>query len=243
VNVVQPLPQSATVAAEKQPTPTENISAPTHATGSAGDRQFSSSHGFSLRYPGDWMVASKDQTDEMRNAAGPYLEKLGSVDLDRMAVMIFNTTDPDFNENLNVVITPGSVPLNDESKAEMRKVVDQIAAAFGTHAEDVRIAIETFGDKKAMVAHYNVELQNKKIHEMVAAIPGNSQSYLVTCTAPCDKFSQYEPIFTSMINSMQIDSGVAGLPVWLKNALIGGGVGLAIAFFQMLTSAGKKKAA
>jgi len=56
----------------------------------------------------------------------------------------------------------------------------------------------------------------------------------------CSVRSRYEPAFASMISSMRVDTGVTGAPVWLKNALIGGGIGALFGVFKSLGSAGKR---
>ena len=51
-----------------------------------------------------------------------------------MAVAIINTGDPDFTENLHVVVTPFLMPVNDESKIQFwENVVDELSSSCRDH--------------------------------------------------------------------------------------------------------------
>jgi hypothetical protein len=88
---------------------------------------FTSSHGFSITPPDGWTVASKDGTHQLAAEVQEKVNGIGNVDLDRLAVLIFNPAETD--QNLNVAILPDKEAA-DESGAQ--QLADGIRGRIGT---------------------------------------------------------------------------------------------------------------
>jgi hypothetical protein len=199
---------------------------------------FKSPKGFTLHYPSGWLVASKDQTAQAAQIVQPYLAKLGQVDLDRLAVIVFDPNGTTFMANLNLIITPHTLAISEEHKDDMRALVLQLGKVFGSEPQNIRISIESIGGHQAMVARYDITMGGIPITQMQAIIPGHNQTYLATSSCAQADAAQYEPVFNTMFNGLDIDEGFAGIPQSIRFAVIGGLIGGAWALFQSLNKRG-----
>jgi len=188
---------------------------------------FTSSKGFSLHYPSGWMVASKDQSQQAMQIVQPYLDKLGQVDMDHLAVMVFDPNSGDVMANLNVVVSPDTLDITDEHKDDLHSLVLKEGQVFGAEPSNIRISIESFADKKTMVARYDIVMNGNQLSQMLVIVPGRNQSYLVTCTSAQSDAIRYEPTFKAMIDSMTVDQGFSGIPKGVRFAVIGALIGAA----------------
>lgn len=186
---------------------------------------FKSPKGFSITVPSGWMVASKDQSEALRKAAQPFLSKLGGANLDHMALLAFDTNSRSFLTNINVVLSRGRLEPTEENKGQLRSIVDKTGQAVGKPASDVSINIEPFAGRQALVSRYTLELNGLRVHQMQIALAGTNQTYIITCSISPDEAAHYEPIFKSIIGTIQIDQGFENLPDWFTSGLIGAGVG------------------
>lgn len=182
---------------------------------------FTSSRGFSISYPKGWAVASKEQSAEVAKEMKPFLEKMGrNVDLDRIAAMIFDTNSKQFVTSLNVVVSPGVIPINDESREKIEAIAQQTGQAFGSAPTELKTAIEPFAGRQAITSRYNIKISGVNVSQMQVAIPGRNQSYIVTCSCAKADAERYQPVFKAMLESMKVDQGVAGYPDVGKNILV-----------------------
>lgn len=188
--------------------------------------RFSSSRGFSFEPPPGWLVASKEQTQVLTQEVKTQLNKLGNVNLDRVAVVAFDPAEDEFAETMNVVVSPGRIPLDEQGVEEKlaRAIRTQYSEA-GVSVSSLKASLHTFGVHKGLLVESQMGMQGVDIRQWQVMIPGGKQSYIVTCTASSDEFDSFQPLFTAAIATMQIDEGLSGVPGWLINALVGGAIG------------------
>jgi len=192
---------------------------------------FTSSKGFSLEYPDDWVVASKEQRETMSTEIRRAFNKIGAPDLEKMAVVILNLNDDEFAENINVVIGEKAPRIKQDSDKEYAKAMRQQLSQLGLRPNNLTTEVTTIASRKAISARYDVDFPGGvgKVRQWQVIIPAAGKTYVITCSARPADFAATEPIFSKTINSLQISAGLAGLwhqvPAPLRYALIGGLIG------------------
>lgn len=205
---------------------------------SARAGEFKSLRGFSLTYPDGWAAISSEQRDAITQELKPWLDKLGKVDLTRMAAVFVNPKDDGFLENINVVVAPGAPGVDAAGQQEYRELLANQLSELGVETRNLEVDQATFGGKPALTARLNLVIpgEAEPVREWQVAIPGRGQTYIVTCSARASEFSQYEPLFQKTIDSLKIDAGPGGL--WyslsppVRFAIIGGLIGLLVGIFR-----------
>lgn len=192
---------------------------------------FSSTRGFSFDYPKQWIVATKEQKQIMQDKSRYILAKLGDVDLNRMAVIVFDPQDDDFIESLNVVITQGKIPVNGNSRQEHARIITRQMRNAGVELKNVRSEIVSFSGRKAISVRWTIDnpLMSGSVSQWQVAMPGRNQTYILTASAGIKNFAIYESSFRMIFESFVTDGGKLGfwhsLPRSLQYAVIGGAAG------------------
>jgi hypothetical protein len=203
---------------------------------------FTSPRGFSITPPDGWTVASKETISQMAGVAREQLSKLGNINFDRVAVVLFNPADAVASENINVVVSPGRMPIED-SDAE-QKMADALRGAYGKMGVTItRLSVtrKTFGSHKALVADVDWNTAGMQIRQWQVALASTGQSFIVTCTAPPPSFDSATPTFSKAIESMKYAEPEAaffgsGLPTWARGALIGAAIGALYGLYKLVAS-------
>lgn len=175
------------------------------------DAVFTSSHGFSITPPHGWTVASKDGTHQLAAEVQQKVNGIGNVDLDRLAVLIFNPAESD--QNLNVAILP-SREAADESGAQ--QLADGVRGRLGV---SVRMAVnrESFGANSAMVIDFDSNMSGSPDRTWMVILPAGDHALLVTCGAPQSSFEKVAPLFRQAIGSITTGASHSffNLPSWV----------------------------
>ncbi len=210
---------------------------------------FSSASGFSFDYPDGWVVATKEQRQAVRERYKAVFEKMGDVDLGKMAVLVFNPENDGFAENVNVVVSAGRMPVNEDSRRKLEQAFSEQLGRAGLTPIDLRSEIVTFGRRKAISTRWIMAglVPGVVLRQWQVAIPGRNQTYAVTASASTTTFPQYEPRFRSIFASFKADAGALGfwhgLPGIVQSAIIGGiTAGIAAAIGVRLRPVFRRKA-
>jgi len=193
---------------------------------------FKSPQGFSISYPNGWLVASKDQLQSAEQKVEPYLQNMGNLDLNKVAVFVFDpASGGGFSDNVNVIVTPQRLSINMFTQAQMRSEVDHVGQNAGSTSTNVKIDTETLAGRQVMVVKYDVTMVGNPLSMIQVAIPDGEQTLVVTGTCLQSRSSQEAPVFDAMINSviasLPPDTGSGSTtPPWLIGAIVGGLVGL-----------------
>jgi hypothetical protein len=207
---------------------------------SAPAGELKSLRGFSLTYPDGWLAASSDQRDALTKELKPWLDKVGKLDLSRLAAVIVHPQDDGFVESVNVIVAPGAPKADAEGQQKYREGLVSQFSQVGLAVQNVEVEQATIGGTPALAAHWNVTVPGEKepVRQWQVVIPGRSQTYIATCSARASEFSQYEPAFRQTIESLKIDAGPGGLwyslPGPLRFAIVGGLVGLLVGVFRAI---------
>ncbi|MCU0917830.1 MAG: hypothetical protein MUC88_25195 [Planctomycetes bacterium] len=201
---------------------------------------FSSPQGFSFDYPAGWIVATEETRAAVMEEARPILEKLGNVDFRTVAAMVFDPCDDGFIENVNVIITPGRLPINEESRRKLSQVTAQQLRNSGIGAADERTEIVTFDERRAISTHRTVTglVPGVTVRQWQIVLPGRNRTYTVTASATEATFPRYETHFRTILAGFRPDGGAMGLwhrlPRVAQYAIIGGIAGALWGVFRWL---------
>lgn len=172
--------------------------------------EFKSPQGFTIEYPDDWRVAGKEQAEAIPGEAKEALAKLGNVDFDRVAVMIFSPEADDFTEAVNVVALPGRNPELDEAarKEFVATLTGQFKKAGWTLKGDIDSKLIKIGGQTAISVTYEVQYPSfqEPVKQWQAVVRGSKGLLFVTCWAKAADFARYLPTFEKIVGSLKIDT-------------------------------------
>jgi hypothetical protein len=209
--------------------------------------KFTSLRGFSLNYPDGWVIATKEEQRQLAAQFQSVFEKLGAVDLDRMAVVVFNPQDDEFIESINVVVSPGRMPLDQNTEIELAHHLVTQFTEMGLAPSLLGTERITFGNHEAFSIRWELADPggHGRLRQWQVAIPGRNQTYIVTCSAAASEYDRFAPLFSQTINSMEIEAGLGGLwhslPGWVTNAIIGALIGLLYGIISSLLKKSTRK--
>ncbi len=169
-----------------------------------------SPRGFSLKYPEGWKVASAGERAEVAGNVKRYFEQFRGADPSKVPVMIYNPGQEEFAENVNCCMGPGSVPeISAESAKEYVNGLREGFEKLGARLTNVRAEAIDVGNRKAISAHWDVSVRDVKepIRQWQVLVPGKSQLYVFTCSAFASRFERYEPLFSAVVQSIEVDAG------------------------------------
>jgi hypothetical protein len=203
---------------------------------------FTSPRGFSITPPDGWAVASKETIGQIRQAAqtavnsggkadfGKMLEKLN---LDKMAVFIFNAQAGTTAQNINVVVSSGQFPIDQAgSEQTFAKMLTSQYGQAGVTPSKLIVSHRTFGHHTTLVADMEWSISGSSVHQWQVLMPASNQTFIVTCTAPPSDFEALAPVFTHALDSMTYSSGGASpllrgvASSMVSGGLIGAGIGV-----------------
>jgi len=201
----------------------------------ADEPVFTSSQGFSITPPDGWTVVSESTaTNEIQKK----FSKLKDINFDKIAVMILNPADSGVT-NLNVVVSPGKLPINEASIEEkVSSALRDQYSQIGVQLDKITVTRKTFGTHQALVADIEVTAPESFLRQWQVMLPASGKTLIVTCSAPISSFDGVTPVFTKAIESMTFST--FEFPFWLRNALIGAIIGGLFGLFQSLTSSREK---
>jgi hypothetical protein len=185
----------------------------------AQPNRFSSAQGFSFEYPGGWVVLTKEQQHILVNEYKTVLGKLGDINFDTMAVVVFSPQNDDYPENLNVVVTPGSIPVNEDSRQKHAQILPEQMRDAGLTVADIVGEITKFGNREALSLRMTVNHPSMggSIRQWQVAMPGRNQTYIITASASAASFQASEEIFKRTFESFEVDGG----SIWFWHSLPG----------------------
>ena len=169
-----------------------------------------SPRGFSLKYPEGWKIASADERAEVAGNVKRYFDQLRDVDPSKVPVMIFNPGQDGFAENVNCSMGPGSLPeISSDGAKQYVKGLREGLEKLGAPLANVRAEAIGIGNKKAISARWDVTVRDVKepIRQWQVSVPGKSQLYVFTCSAFASRFERYEPLFSAVVQSIEVDAG------------------------------------
>jgi hypothetical protein len=214
------------------------------ATAIVSQTVFTSPSGFSITPPYGWAVASKETRDQLSSAIRERFQNLGNIDLEKVALVIFNPASGG-SESLNVIVLPKGFDI-DESNAEnevangLRDQYSKMASMLGR----VSVNRRKFGSHVALVGDMEWSMDGPLLRQWIVMLPAGRHTLIVTCSAPQSSFDEVAPMFTKAIETMTY-SNVAGstfdMPRLLLGGLTGALMGGVIWLFQFLRSRRKVK--
>lgn len=202
--------------------------------------EYSSPEGYSFTYPDGWTAASKHDVD-MNSASLPkefknWVAKT-NVDLNQLSVVLVHIGHEQFAENLNVVVVPQELPMNENSVTELTGVLEQQYRTMGIAPKQLQGRLQEVGKNKAIVFTYEAQLPGIGFPVMQKQVyfSGGGKSYIVTCSASTRTFANTLPTFDAILASFNVPTPSTLSPE-MKNiiimAVVGGIIGGLIGLFK-----------
>jgi hypothetical protein len=170
--------------------------------------QYTDPAGFSFTYPEGWTPLSKHS-----QASIPQEVKIGlaknHIDLSKVNVALLHPTTGDFYENLNVIVTPGSAPIDEAGCRELRSVIPQQMRLLGVTIDDVQAEVQQIGENKAIIIEFESRMPGVSfpLHQCQFYMSAGGKMFIVTCTAKAADFSQFAPTFAQIAGSFKLAAG------------------------------------
>jgi hypothetical protein len=165
-----------------------------------------SPRGFSLEYPDRWQIASKELLDNAGEGVKDLLAKLGQVDFDKVAVAVLDPHDPQFANNLNVVISPGG---EEFSKLSPDAVVDMLKKQYeqlGLSTHNMRGRWLPIGSRTLLTVDYDLLFPKARewIHQRQYFVVSGDTVFVVTGSSLSSTFAKHRETFDSIVASIRL---------------------------------------
>jgi hypothetical protein len=196
---------------------------------------FDSAHGFSIAPPSGWIVATHAQREQLAGTlTSDQIALLNSLASDRVAVVMF---EPDGFSNINIIVSPGRIPLEEaDAPLTYRTGLQDQFRIGGMQVDNFRVERRRFGGNDSLLADFVTDRravarfgEPPRMRQWQAVFGAWGRTYIVTCSAPDDRFAALEPAFAAALASIDFPATPAaffrGLPGWVRNALIGALIG------------------
>lgn len=207
---------------------------------SAGEYQDPS--GFSFTYPDGLVAVTSLNKDTLDPDYRRWVET-NHIDLSRMSVSLVHNGKGDFRENLNVVVDPQQLPLEDSS---VRKLLDGIPPKYrelGASVENLQGRLQRVGSNRAAVLDYQLTVPGVPfpMRQRQVLFAGGGKTFIVTCTARADTFAEYSATFDTILASFNgpppLEDKPAGGFDWRRAVMMGiggGAIGGLVGLFKKL---------
>lgn len=196
--------------------------------------------GFSVKYPDDWTALSSETLAESEELFPQEIKNWlakNHFDFNRVNLMLMRNGTEDFLENLNVLVGDQQIQINNESVAQLIKVLQTEYGAIGGAARNIRGKIQEIGSSNVIVIEYESELPGASfpLRQRQVYFPGGGKTYIITCTSKSDTFSRYAPVFDEILASVQVPAPTSYGFKWnrlLIMAAVGGAIGASVTVFR-----------
>lgn len=165
---------------------------------------YKSAKGFRLTYPSGWQIADAKDRATMREADSQFHL---NPDLSGVDVLIHApSTDPIRSVNVNV--SPYIVPATQYYLGEYKKLLPQQLSKSGALGppQHLDVGLTKVGRYDAILATWTSYMRGVgSMWQEQFIIPGESHTFIVTCTSEVGSSAAAEPIFDKILASFQID--------------------------------------
>ncbi|MBI5821682.1 MAG: HEAT repeat domain-containing protein [Verrucomicrobia bacterium] len=200
-------------------------------------KEFKSPLGFSFKYPADWIIATKEQTQKAGKALKSVAPNIKQVNLNHMAVAVYNPVSLEFAENLNIVVAGGAIPVGTNMCSKYTATIIDGFRKTGITVSDVQAGLATVAGLNVMSAHWRATWPHGRvlIRHWQVSVPHGRRTFIVTCSARDTDWTRLEPLFEHMVNSLRFEPDAIpsfdALPGYAKGMIIGAIIGGIIGFF------------
>jgi hypothetical protein len=165
--------------------------------------EFASPKGFTITYPEGWKVATKQENDLVAKSMGGNVPAL--------AAFLYGPRQGDFADNINVLVLPQTLTLDDKTEKEL---VDGVKNGMGKKAANFTAKrIEINGNAAVSIG---CEVERKPQGDFMRIwqvhIPGKKQVYVFTCATLKPHWAEVWPTFKDMVYGARIDVATDSKP-------------------------------
>ncbi len=168
--------------------------------------EFVSPQGFTLTYPENWKIASKEQLVKIAETT----KKITGAD-PGFILFLFGPPSEDFAPNVNVIPSTDHFALDSATENKILKGFKDRFAALGSPATEIKTAhIRVDGQLALSLAYQQKDPAAKKqLRTWTIIFPTKNGSCIMTCGALKSQWAEAGPVFKSIINSLKIEGAPA----------------------------------
>ena len=199
-----------------------------------------SEKGFSIQVPPGWLRIDKETVQGMLRQDRDLARITRGMNFDRIALCAVRPAAGDFAWNFNVLVAPDRIPVTEVGKEKLARMLKAQFAARRVNLEGFQASFAEFNGVKGIRLDYSWSHPRSDlvVRQIQAAVPVGGRTVILTCSADEYGFAAAEPVFQEVLESLEVNSGLAdlwfGLPRAVRYGLIGGLVGLVMALGKKL---------
>ncbi len=171
--------------------------------------EYSDPSGFSFSYPENWIAVAEPSSKGLNPNVFPpeiqkWLQKNG-FSLDRLAMILIRDGKDEFLENVNVIVEPTQIVVDNDSAKKLLAVVAQGLQSSGGKLEDPQAHVQRFGDRDVIVLDYRAKFPgtSSMLQLRQVIVPGGGRTFIVTCTAEAEEFARHSKTFDAILASFK----------------------------------------
>lgn len=167
--------------------------------------EFSSPNGYRLMYPDGWQVASQDKMDQIEEEARKLLK---DIDFQRVDVVVFNPQSGTFSENVNVVVSPSAMRIDESSPQLFAEIIEKQMDKLGFEITMLDQGLFDIGPSRAAYVKFEGIYGDRdpvRQWQFFLPDPQSENTLIITCTAQVDDFAKHEFTFRGIVGSIRFE--------------------------------------
>ncbi|RLS52937.1 MAG: hypothetical protein DWH91_15450 [Planctomycetota bacterium] len=199
---------------------------------------YTSLAGYTLQIPEGWVAASFANLNQLPPEIQKYLvdQKL---DLKAIDLLVLGPEEfGQFRSNLNVVVTPGQIPVGKMTPEQFQKQATDQYQKLGVTISNHTVRKVNVAEREVFEMIYDATMPwaMDPIRQRQLMIPGGGKTFVVTFTSTLEGYAEDSKIFDAIQQTIQVpvetwSLGNGILSSGLRGGILGGLIGGAVAVF------------
>jgi hypothetical protein len=144
--------------------------------------------------------------------------EFGATNLDAIAATVFGGNSDGLQSSacVNVVVQPDIIEANMENKQMVFAIINKCKQLWVFDITNIKVYFSQAAGIDCIVIEYDLSANGYFYHQKRFIIPGRTCTYIVSTTCLQSALSDYAPDLNEIINTMHINEGISGVPIWAR---------------------------
>lgn len=200
--------------------------------------EYTSPAGYTLQIPEGWVAANLENRERLPPEVQKYLEDQ-KLDLKAIDLLVLGPEEfGQFSSNLNVVVTPGQIPVWKMTPEQFQKQATDQYQKMGVTISNHTVRKVNVAERDVFEMNYEATMPwaMEPIRQRQLMIPGGGKTYVVTFTSTLDGYAEDSMVFDAIQKTIRVpvetpSFGNGILSSSIQGGILGGLIGGAVAVF------------
>jgi hypothetical protein len=164
--------------------------------------------GYSFTYPDDWIVEDPVTILDQSNLPPAIQEwnRKNNMILKKVSMILIRNGKEEFLENLNVTVSEGQMPMNNDAANKALDVVREQFRSMGATFNKSSGHVGQLGANNVVILEYQATFPGLDVPLKLRQVcfAGGGKTFVVTCTAREDTFDAHSQTFDKIVASFKV---------------------------------------